>query len=398
MLSLTLYQVSNTPRAQRRNIISRSTVFLTAILVAGLFKGEVAMAQKIGLEFRQHPFLEFDIEENRSADVSLADMDNDGDLDVILANGRHWAQQNYVFLNAGDGKLLEALPLGRTKSASYTVQTGDLDNDGDVDAVVIRDMLPALSFVNDGHGSLTLSGEIPDSIGPARSAVLIDADDDGVLDLVVVTRRTPDRLYRGTSQGSFHNGVDLPDEGFGSTGVVGGDVDADGDVDLVIARRDGAASVVMLNDGEGTFRPVTLSGSEGDHRKAALADMDGDGRPDIVLVSTDGLHLLFLQNDKGVFQKQVPFGKKDEVVQALAVGDLDQDGDIDLVAGADGPNILYINDGSGKFIRQLIPSEADTYGVAVGDMNADSFPDIVFANSGSANEVVLTISPQDDVE
>ncbi|GAA4045437.1 FG-GAP repeat domain-containing protein [Parerythrobacter jejuensis] len=367
---------------------SHSLAKVVAAIV--LLTGGVAGAEDVLLEFRQHPFLEFDIEANRSADVSLADMDGDGDLDVVLANGRHWAQRDFVFLNSGSGKLLEARPLGVARSASYTVQAGDIDGDGDVDAVVVRDMLPVQWFLNDGHGNMVLQGELAESAGPARSAVLADLDGDRALDLVVVTRRTPDRFYRGDGRGGFQSGTDFPDEGFGSTGVVDGDVDGDGDVDLVIARRDGAASVVMVNDGTGAFRVHPLPESEGDHRKAALEDLNGDGRPDIVLASTDGPHLLYLQESAGLNADPTVFGQAGEAVQALAAGDLDQDGDIDLVAGADGPNILYRNDGAGKFSRQIIPSASDTYGVAIGDMNSDGLPDIVFANSGSANEVVLS--------
>ena len=350
-------------------------------------------AKDAATQFRQHPFLEFDIEGNRTADVSLADVDSDGDIDVIIANGRHWAQQDFVYLNVGNGRLLEALPIGNQRSASYTVQLGDLDGDGDVDAVVIRDMLPVLSFANDGNGYYSLVGEVPESAGPARSAALIDADGDDVLDLVVVTRRSPDRLYRGNGQGGFYEGTELPDKGYGSTGVASGDVDSDGDVDLIIARRDNAASVIMLNDGKGAYHSVPLIGSEGDHRKAALADMNGDGRADIVLVSTNKQHLFYKQGSKGKFKKPVSFGQKDEAVQALATGDIDGDGDIDLVAGADGSNIFYANDGTGRFIRQIIPSEADTYGVALGDMDGDGMLDIVFANSGDANKVVLSRKP-----
>ncbi len=58
----------------------------------GIFAGDVALADEVSIGLRQHPFLEFEIEANRSADVSLADMDSDGDLDVIVANGRHWAE------------------------------------------------------------------------------------------------------------------------------------------------------------------------------------------------------------------------------------------------------------------------------------------------------------------
>ena len=40
-------------------------------------------------------------ESNRSASVRLADVDGDRDLDVVVANGRHWPQQNYLILNQG---------------------------------------------------------------------------------------------------------------------------------------------------------------------------------------------------------------------------------------------------------------------------------------------------------
>jgi hypothetical protein len=188
--------------------MTRSTLLLAAIAVTlGLSQG-VAFAGEPELPLRQHPFLQFDIEDHRSADISLADMDGDGDLDVVLANGRHWAQQDYIFFNSGNGKLLEAAPLGDRKAASYTVQVGDLDGDGDGDAVVVRDMLPVLVFLNDGQGSLTLLDELSDSAGPARSADLVDLDDDGALDLVVVTRRSPDRVYRGTGDGRLSKGTD----------------------------------------------------------------------------------------------------------------------------------------------------------------------------------------------
>ena len=40
---------------------------------------------------------------NRTASITLIDIDKDGDLDALIANGRHWAQQNYIYFNDGDG-------------------------------------------------------------------------------------------------------------------------------------------------------------------------------------------------------------------------------------------------------------------------------------------------------
>lgn len=347
--------------------------------------------------YRDHPFLIFDEEDSRTADVALADLDGDGDLDVAAANGRHWPQQDWIFFNEGGGRLLEAAPLGARRAASYTIRLGDLDSDGDIDAVVVRDLLPAQVFLNAGSGAFSHAGDIPDSAAPARSGTLADLNGDGMLDLVIATRRKPDRIHFGMCGGSFGGPVALPDKGYGSTGIVADDIDGDGDTDLIFARRDGVSSVIFVNRGKGDFTPVPLEGSEGDHRKPAVADFDGDGRKDVVLVSTGGEHVVYRQTDAVSFERAATFGQSGERIQAITAGDLDGDGDVDLVAGVDGENLVYRNDGSGRFVRETLPGlSADTYGVALGDMNGDGRLDVVFANSDAPNQVLLGLDTEQD--
>ena len=130
------------------------------------------------LTYRNSPFFMFDSPDSFSANIGLADVDNDGDLDVLVANGRHWAQQDYVYLNAGNGRLLEARPIGDTMGPSYIVLAGDIDGDGDMDAVMIRDVLPAQSFMNDGTGRFSFAGLVEGTGGAARNAILTDLNKD----------------------------------------------------------------------------------------------------------------------------------------------------------------------------------------------------------------------------
>lgn len=81
-------------------------------------------------------------EKNKTASLALGDIDQDNDLDIIVANGRHWPQQNYCFLNAGKGKFSVMLPLGLARSTSYAAELGDLDGDGDLDIAVGNDNAP----------------------------------------------------------------------------------------------------------------------------------------------------------------------------------------------------------------------------------------------------------------
>lgn len=131
--------------------------------------------------YRIHPFLSFDTEDSLTADVALADLDNDGDLDVLAANGRHWAQQDFAFLNDGTGRLLEATRIGERLSASYVLCPADLDRDGDIDLVEGTETTNAV-YLNDGKAGFTRHsfGEDADTYGIAIG----DMNGDGKPDLV----------------------------------------------------------------------------------------------------------------------------------------------------------------------------------------------------------------------
>lgn len=364
---------------------------LSRTMVCLVFGSLVAMnttSQSEEVSFQKHPFSMFDLADHLSADVSLADFDADGDMDVFVANGRHWAQQDFVFLNAGNGRMLEGIPIGDRLGASYTIQVGDLDGDELVDSIVVRDILPALVFRNQDGIGFELMGEIPESAGQARAAALFDANSDGNLDLAIATRLGADMLFLGNGTGTFGSKVMLPGDGKGSTGIAVGDVNSDSHVDILLARRDGAASVVLLGSGDGTFQLNELPGTEGDHRKGLIVDLNADAQPEIVLISTSGLHSIISWADSDGPSLASSFGQTGETAQAIAAGDIDGDGDTDLVVGADGDDFLYFNEGALEFKREVLSGDSDTYGVAISDMNGDGYLDIVFANSGSPNEIV----------
>jgi len=73
-----------------------------------------------------------------SASVSLGDIDNNGTLDVVLAKGRHWPLVDQILRNDGRGHF-STQPLADSADRTYSAALADLDGDGDLDIVVSND-------------------------------------------------------------------------------------------------------------------------------------------------------------------------------------------------------------------------------------------------------------------
>ncbi len=149
-----------------------------------------------------HPFATLGRESNLTASISLGDVDGDGDLDAVVANGRHWAQQNFVFLNDGSGFFRTARRLGEELTTSYRAALADFDGDGDLDVVVGNDRARKTIFTNDGTGHFSSSGTFGRDDVPTRNVVIADVNVDGAPDILVTNRGTPNAVYleRATSK------------------------------------------------------------------------------------------------------------------------------------------------------------------------------------------------------
>jgi hypothetical protein len=124
----------------------------------------------------------------RSASVSAGDVDDDGDIDILVANGRHWPGQNRIFINNGRGIFTIARLLGSDSETSYATELGDFDNDGDLDIAVGNDQAPNTLFINDGLGNFTWAGTFGKQYSSTRNITLADIDKDGDIDILITNR------------------------------------------------------------------------------------------------------------------------------------------------------------------------------------------------------------------
>ncbi|MBL8897569.1 MAG: VCBS repeat-containing protein, partial [Planctomycetes bacterium] len=191
---------------------------------------------------------------------ALGDLDGDGDLDLFVAKSRLGSTAsfaNQVYRNVGNGHfatIAGALPPHVEPSTS--VALGDVDGDGDLDALVgngdvdlNRQSIAVLNrlYLNNGNAIFSDASNLLPALPPdnTRAVALFDADEDGDLDAFLGNRDRRSRLYRNQGSGQFVDAsAELPDTRAWAGSVVIADVDRDADLDIVTANL---GSTVLFN-------------------------------------------------------------------------------------------------------------------------------------------------------
>jgi hypothetical protein len=323
----------------------------------------------------------------QTEDVELADVDGDGDLDVIEANngGPGSPDPNRVYINYinEDAGFQKSGGLG--SGNSRCVATGDIDGDGDIDFVVVNDGKfasedqPNVIWLNDGAGEFTAS---TNSLSSSCFYVSLgDLDCDGDLDVVLSGETGED------TEVWFNNGLGVfslsPQSLSYSCRSALGDVDDDGDLDIVLSMDGGCR--LYLNNGTGSF---TDSGQVIDTMKAEavqLADVNGDQSLDLIMSHNGNPIKIWLNEGSGTFSDS---GESlgNQATWYLAVADLDGDGDLDIYASNswNASDRIYLNDGTGHFtVSSQTFGDSNTAGVAVGDVNGDGWIDVVVGKNNT---------------
>lgn len=332
---------------------------------------------------------------NRSASVRIADVNGDGNPDVIVANGRHWPGQNYVFLNQGRARFTVQRRLGNDMRTSYATEPADLDGDGDLDVAVGNDTALNRILLNNGTGSF-VSGTEFGSVSSVRSLTVADIDGDGDKDVLVTCRGRANQICLNDGKGQFTQSGTFGTRRDSTIDVAVTDWNGDGHTDLVLANRDSQPNSILLNDGKLGFAKTIPFGTRNEQTRAvAVADINGDGHADIVAGNIGQPNRIYLADGKGGIAGTIDFGQTDSRSYSLAVADLNNDKHLDIVVGnVAQKNAVCFNDGNGKTFTEVEfgnPANA-TYSVATGDLNNDGFADIAVANSEARNAVFLNRS------
>ena len=384
--------------------------------------------------------------------IKVADLDSDGDQDIVLIRGVGSVDGPFLLRNTGNGVFENPVPLYKTDSgvtntnaAMFYLGVFDWDLDGDIDIV----------HPNDNRGLSSVYYNQVDTIAPtpnplytldpattprfvqtsaiaevysteltgARGLAYMDVTGDGVLDMIVGNHLT-DQIYTFRGLGSVAADGTPEYELYNSCPFINpskiefADLDDDGDMDLIVTDTSIVPHIVWNGDhfgtsgsnpGTGAFTSDDVYSFHGEVGRCEYGDLNLDGHTDMVCSGSGAV--LFYENRITIrdYEGALPFVRQalivPGVVYDVTLFDFDNDGDLDVAYTTltSDTYSIYRNDlGSPDIFgrrrvslthrtTQVISSDDQAY-ITNGFINGDSVPDLLIMVRNRANVLVSIVT------
>ena len=309
--------------------------------------------------------------------VEAGDVDGDGDWDLILA--QDFNRRPLLLLNNGAGVFIDdtIARLPNIPMSSSRAQFGDIDNDGDLDILLCNSGTTRFGttgrprlFINGGTGFFTDASltQFPSStLSEQMDCVFGDVDNDLDLDFHVATRASAtnsSQLWINNGSGTFAKLATFVTDATAYSYDFG-DIEGDGDLDLIGVNAGATNTELLLrNNGAGTsWTAVSAQISPNptvDDNDSRFIDFDNDGDLDLLIAALGGADRIYRNNGTGTFT-QVTTGVLPAIVDSsldVKVGDVTGDGKPDIITaqGESGAfqNRIYINTGPADTVKPTV--------------------------------------------
>jgi hypothetical protein len=354
-----------------------------------------------------------------SSSTVFADVDGDTDKDVLISGyNKDMGSITKLYTNDGSGKFAEKLDTKFIGVFYSSNAFADIDGDGDLDVLITGEDLVnhyAKLYTNDGSGKFTEVMGTP-FVGVSEGSIAFaDVDGDKDEDVFItgqsksgITTSRVSKLYTNDGKGKFTEVMGTPFLAVDISSIAFADVDGDADQDLLITGtaffpatatstfKFADTAILYTNDGKGTFKEVMGTPFKGYSKSdVAFADVDGDKDLDVLIKG-----VLYTNDGKGKFAIDLANSVQSLRNGFVALRDFDKDNDPDIyIVGRDGSKTsssFYVNDGKGRFTKASVTPFEPIYSgsIAFADVDGDKDEDILMAgvNSKSAEVSVLYIN------
>ncbi|MCA9197075.1 MAG: VCBS repeat-containing protein [Planctomycetales bacterium] len=341
--------------------------------------------------------------------ISVADIDGDGDLDLLVASsftyGYFIPEYKIAWYENLDGRGTFGEPniLGDDTIGANSVVAADLDGDGDLDVLATIRNRVILYSNEDGMGQFSDAAQLTTDLNLTDFEVA-DLDGDGNLDIIVASTLFEHlSWFRGNGNGFSSEQEQLGDfwsDRWLSQSVIVFDVDSDGDLDVVSATVEidiegpGAShDLIWFENIDGIPRAkprplaslfeLDLFGHDGVFQGIATADCDADEDLDVLVFTHFGEFVV--ENEDGRFfhpARRIEFCVPTIDNGLAPVADIDSDGDMDLVYIQNNSVAWSANDGTGTYSRPNILIRLDeeiVRNLHVVDFDHDQDMDLVYS-------------------
>ena len=341
-------------------------------------------------------------------DAFPADMDGDGDIDVLAAKpGSPFGGGSIViYRNNGNGSFTEInnrFP-GSSAALVSNVVGSDLDNDGDIDVVVGSSGFSSGGVrVYRNNGNLSFTRTFDNGNSPGLWDIhLADLNGDNRPEIMFSLGGSFDQIGVYVNSGNLSSwGNLIPVKSGTNTGdeprsLHAADIDGDGDIDVMsvnyLSNQLSYYPNSRIGGPQPSVRHLTSASQTRGPRNLRTGDINGDGVLDMISTSVlDGKVAWYRGTGRGNFASQqiihrYQTGANEQGPRGLDVVDMDGDGDLDVLSTSEvGSSVCFHeNTGSGSFSQPvIITNRANGVNlVTTIDMDGDGDLDVVSASPG----------------